>query len=157
MPPRKRTKSWGDIAFDDDIILNVAEKTGFSEKQVQVVFHFIFFFIKKDIKNPDRHTLRLPHLGLLYIKVEYARHKIERIKKREENGGTITRATKDRMERLQYQIDLFDEYYKKYTPEKSKFSVHKYRSTISAYAFTKGMSKAEIEELQNHRHEQENY
>ncbi len=149
MARQKFNRSWGDIAFDDDIILNVAEKTGFTAKQVQIIFNFIFGFIKQDIKNPDRHLLYLPFLGTLYFKVEQARNRLNDYKKLEEKGRIFSRAAKERIKRTTRQVEIFDDFYAMHTKEKKKFSVHKTRRIISNYYYTKMGTPEEVEEAQN--------
>ena len=156
---RKTTKlvrSYGGIAFDDDIILNVLEKTNYTEKQVVVVYNFLMQNIRKAIREPDRHMLLLPNIGPLYYKVEAARKYIDKLKHMQKTQP-LSATQRERLLRFSKKIELFDEYFSEKTEGKSVFTRHKNKSFINNYFFRKGMTLKEVEEYQNQRKYEEKF
>lgn len=134
------------ISYKSQIIEAVVEKTGATRGQVEVVFNFLFFFIKEEIKDPEEHSFRLPYLGVLYFKVEYARTKIKAlIKSATESQIPVSEVNKS----IQKQIELFDAYYENLVKGKNEYSVHKTKKIISRKMYRKGMSMEEFENSLN--------
>jgi hypothetical protein len=151
MASRKFRRSQGDIAFDDDIILDVAEELGFTTQQISHVFAAIFKDIRKIIKNPEVHGFYLPHLGYMNFKSEYARKELERFDN-QKKLYPVSSLKRERMNTLRTQVENFDKFYKeKVSPDMSVKCPHKYKSIIQCSYIRHNHTLEELEELHNSR------
>lgn len=148
MSERKFRRSPGDIAFDDDIILDVAEELGFTPKQISNVFSSVFLTVKKSIKNPEVHGFYVPFLGFMSFKVEYARRTLEAYD-RFKNNGPVSSVKRERMETLREQVSNFDQIFDIKSQGIRPNCMHKYKSAIHAGTIRKNYTLEELEELVN--------
>lgn len=148
MAVRKFNKSYGSIAFDDDIILAVSEKTGFTPQQVSHVFGAVFIDIKKKAKNPETHSIRLPHIGVFLFKSEYARHRLRAFDKYA-SENPVSNKKKERMRILRKQIENFDRRFEEKTKGVPTASPHKYKGLLNRFMFRKYMKLEEFENTIN--------
>lgn len=143
---RRLIKSWGDIAYDDDVILNVHEKfPQFTVKQIQIIYKFIFPYIKKYVKDPNCHMVRLSHLGNMYFKVAAAKKHIEGATKYIEKNP-VAKTYKEKIEALALKVKNFDEYYDAETNGKPMYTVHKRISNFNLYHIMRCNNKEALEE-----------
>lgn len=145
MGERKFRKSIGSIAFDDDIILAVSEKSGFTPKQVSNVFGAVFIDIKKQAKDPTTHAIRIPHVGNLLFKSEYARNILIRFDKYKAENPVSSRK-KERMAVLKKQLANFDKRYEEKCAGEVCKSPHKYKSIMNLFSYRKYMTNEEFEQ-----------
>ena len=143
---RRLMRSWGDIAYDDDIILNVQEKfPQFSMKQIQIIYNFIFPYVKKQVRGADCHMVRLSHLGNMYFKTEAARHYVDSAT-RYMQENPVAKTYRDKIENLAMKVQKFDEYYEKETKGVNLYTVHKRRSNFNLYHVMRCSNKEALEE-----------
>lgn len=57
-----------EIAFKSDVIRDVAEELGISEKKVEHIFDFLIQYIKGLTKLPHVIAINIPYIGVLYAK-----------------------------------------------------------------------------------------
>jgi hypothetical protein len=151
MASRKFRRSQGDIAFDDDIILDVAEELGFTVQQVSHVFASIFKDIRKMIQNPELHGFYLPHLGYMNFKSEYARKELERFDN-QKKIYPVSSLKRERMEALRQQVANFDKFFnEKASPDLSIKCPHKYKSVLHCTYIRHNHTLEELEEIHNSR------
>lgn len=68
----------GDVYFKQDIVEEMAKKTGYSKDKCLKNIEFIIYRLRKISKDPDVASIYLPNLGTVYFKSSYARHEIKR-------------------------------------------------------------------------------
>jgi hypothetical protein len=148
MAERKFRRSPGDIAFDDDIILDVAEELGYTPKQISHIYASVFLTIRKYIKNPNTHGFYVPFLGFMSFKVDYARRKVEAYDKFRANHP-VSSTMREKMETLREQVENFDKIYAVRSQGIKPNCHHKYPSVIHAWNIRKNYTLEELEELVN--------
>jgi hypothetical protein len=147
MAQRVFRKSEGDIAFDDDIILNVAEKYGFDVKHVALVFGFLFPYIKRETRKPTVLSFRVPNMGYMTFKVERARHIYAAMKKYSETNP-VTKAYKTKVLNLGEQIENFYSRFRKIrdeNPDKYILCRTRFNNILTLPSYRRGMTLEEYE------------
>lgn len=148
MAERRFRRSSGDISFDDDIILDVAEKLGYSPKKISNVFAAVFMNIRKHIKDPEIHGIYMPNMGHFSFKVEYARYDVaayDVYKKR----FKLSSVKRNRMETLRKQVENFDKIYAIKSQGVRAQSIHKFESCLHKYYIRKNFTLEQLEEFVN--------
>lgn len=136
-----------DITFSKDIVKAVAKRTGFSEDKVKHVLDFMLFFIKKKAKEPNVYSVRIPFVGVLYMKT-YA---LQMLLKEREKRNTVSKKSREIHVKLKEKVKRLHEEHEKLQKEVGDivYTPHKYRRTLTNWYFTKRMTKQELEEYQN--------
>lgn len=146
----KLKTSKGDIAYRDDIISQVALKTGYTEKQVANTFDFMFPQIQKYMQTPDVTAIRCDNLGTFYYRASYAKRTAEAYTQRSERLKfpkkilSIAKKATEKFELVhQHYTQVCNEHNRKLT------SPHFAKSLISSQYFRQGKTLKYLEEQQN--------
>lgn len=135
-------KSKGNIIFTEDIAAIVAEKTGYTQKQVEHVMNFYFgTYTRRHFEKENTYSLRIPRIGVLFLKTEHLKHKLEHAK-----NNPLTRRNKEKIRKLEAKIKYLDDKVEEQrTEEGVPYSYHKRRTPF----FMGGVEPQKEEEKQN--------
>lgn len=135
----------GDIVFSEDIIRNVAAKLGVPERKVKHVFDFLFLHIRKLSKEPDVFSIKIPLVGRLYFSSE--RMRLANIDK--EKRDSVSKRQKATHKISKQKVETFENLYKDKAKGGYLRTVHKKRSNLNCFLYTKGMGIKQLEMSQN--------
>ena len=76
MSPRNR-----EVATTEDIIKEAAKRSGLSEAEIRSVYNFLVLEIKALSVEPEVYALKLPHLGIMYLRIRGFYKKLKILKK----------------------------------------------------------------------------
>lgn len=150
MLKEKYKRSRGGIAYHNDFVHKVVEVDDrFTHEQASVFIKFLFQHTKILIKDPKRHSIRFPHLGVFHMRIGFAQKRLERYLKWKKKNPEATRRFKERVSLLQEQIDNFNakfETFKGNSPENKRIvSVHLKPRYLNIPAYRRGATLDELE------------
>ena len=134
-----------DIIYGEDIVSNVARKLKIPESRVQVVFDFLFWFIRKKSKEPEVFSIKLPKVGKLYLCTEKQKKVLLERDKRDTVSQKQRKGHRASLEKL----ETFEKIFKEKAGDKYVRTVHKKGANIHNYFWNKGKTFKELEEIQN--------
>lgn len=70
-----------EVATTEDIIKEAAKRSGLTEKEIQSVYNFLVLEIKSLSVEPEVYALKLPHLGIMYLRIRGFYKKLKILKK----------------------------------------------------------------------------
>ncbi len=142
----RSTKNKGDIVFGDTIIRNVAVELGIPESQVKAVYDFIFLHIRRLARSPKVFSIPLPSIGRLYYSSEKTKHQLSSREKNDMVSAkqkTYHNTQKQKVSRLEKELQ------KQSSDSSQVYTVHKKRSALRNFFYTKSMNLKELENEQN--------
>lgn len=150
MPKRTLKQSEVGLAFIDDVAIRAAEiDPRVSEGQAAAFLKFLIWQTKLLIKEPQRHSIRFPFLGVFHMRIGFARAKVEDYKKWAKRNPEATRRFRERLNLLREQVESFDkkfEEFKQKAPQNKRIiSVHLKPRFLNMPAYRRGASIEEVE------------
>jgi hypothetical protein len=145
---KKLYRSWGDISFDDDIILDVIESLNFTEKQITVFYNFLMLHIRELLREDKAVSLRLPHVGTFVFNTAHAQHYVDYLENHAKTNP-LSGSQKGRLQRFKERIEIFEAFYEDVKAKDFVFSPHKTKSFVNSLSFRKGRSLEQLEIDQN--------
>lgn len=128
------------ISYKKDWIKDLAEEEGLDIYQAADVVDSIILYIKKLMREPDVATIRLRHVGRLYVALGILKNR------RKFYSGRRKSTNKKLEEALDAKIEMLDEHHEKYP---YRYSRYKKMVNIKNFFLTKKMSYKELENYQN--------
>lgn len=144
----KLQRSWGAIAFDDDLILDIISRTNYTEKQVTIFYNFLMTHIRNVLRQDEVMALRIPHLGTFVFNVAHAKHYLNSMDKLAKKSP-LNNSQRSRYKRFKQRIELFDEYYEAVKARDFVFTPHKQVNFINRLTYRRGRSLEQLEIDQN--------
>jgi hypothetical protein len=150
MPKRTFKKSTVGLAFIDDLVLKAVEiDPRVTEGQMFAFSKFLLWQTKLLIKEPQRHSIRFPHLGVFHMRIGFAKAKVEDYKKWAKKNPEATRRFRERLNLLKQQVENFEEKFQRFREkapqDKRIISVHLKPRFLNMPAYRRGASIEEVE------------
>jgi len=145
-----------EIILREDVVKNIAKKTGHTQAQVDTVLKLLLHKTKYLVEETDCMAIMFPKIGTMYFKQSLLRKEqlkyIARV-----TAGNVTKIEKRIFDNGFLKLDVLHSYYKEYSTLEDKSSVrlvkgrlnHQVESTMENRYFTKGYPIKKHQELQN--------
>lgn len=132
-----------DIKFSDDIAELVSDELGISKDMVLHHIDFLAHWIKKLTNDPEILTIRIPHLGRMYLNVSKTKEAVSFMSSLPDDT-----MTPNMNRELELNIKRLENFGKEFEGHRG-YNRHKKKAKFTNHYFTKGMSPKELEEWQN--------
>lgn len=132
-----------EVATTEDIIKQAAKRSGLSEKEIQSVYNFLVLEIKSLSVEPEVYALKLPHLGIMYLRIRGFYKKLKILKKEYTSS------------RRKWIRDLLERKHDEMVGREHNRTLWSKRRLSSKY-LRNGLSTGQMQEKQNTVYEQKN-
>lgn len=130
------------VSNQEDIINEVAKRTGVDKEKITFIFNFLFSHIKKLTKKRDILTIFIPHLGRLYQKHGYLKREEGKLGGKED----LSRGEAIRLSRSKDKLQILEENSEAGT---SKLKNHYTKPKLKNTYLTTRKTTEELEQFQN--------